>query len=101
MTPTAAARESNGSIDLSPLVAWQAELAREAAAGRGIDALRLILTSIRDRYADDEPKLLEAIQEINGCAHRHLGQHHEYETIELLFDAVFDPGGIELQELAR
>ncbi len=98
MTPTAAARESNGSIDLPPLVAWQAELAREAAAGRGIDALRLILTSIRDRYGDDEPKLLEAIQEINGCAHRHLGQHHEYETIELLFDAVFDPGRIELQD---
>ena len=82
---------------MPPIVAWQAELAREAAAGRGIDALQLILTSIRDRYADDEAKLLDAIQEINECAHRHLRDHHDYATIELQFDAVFGSDGGELQ----
>ena len=64
---TAQSHGSNGSMDLPPIVAWQAELPREAAAGRGIDALRLILTSIRDRYAEDEPKLLEAVPEINDA----------------------------------
>ena len=96
---TCHATGSNGASSggLPPIVAWQAELAREAAAGRGIDALQLILTSIRDRYADDEAKLLDAIQEINECAHRHLRDHHDYATIELQFDAVFGSDGGELQ----
>jgi hypothetical protein len=86
------------STSLPPIAAWQAELAREAAARRGMDALGRILEAIRDRYADDEAKLLDAIQEIHGCAHRHLGQQHDFKTIELLFAGVFPPDNVELQD---
>ena len=74
---------------LPPIVAWQVELAREMAAGRGIDALREILTHIKEHFASDEPGLLSAIDEMRECAARHLSPPHEYQTVEAIFDAVF------------
>jgi putative DNA primase/helicase len=70
---------------------WQVELAREAAAGFGIDAWRRILVEIREYYAADaeEADLLDAIQQITDCAYRNLT--NESETINLIFDAVFPP----------
>jgi hypothetical protein len=48
---TARSPISNKPVALSPLEKWQTELAREAAAARGIDALPLILAEMRDFYA--------------------------------------------------
>jgi hypothetical protein len=77
---------------MSHLEEWQVDLAREAAAGRGIDALSRILTEIRDRYAanGDEGGLADAIQQINDCAYRHLTDYKS-ETIETIFNGVFPP----------
>ena len=84
-------------VELPSLVRWTAELAKELASGRGIDALLRIRTEIKAQYGDDEAKLLDAIQEINECAHRHLRDHHKYAMIELLFDTIFGAEGGELQ----
>jgi len=77
---------------LSPVEAWQVELAREASAGRGIDALPRILTAIKDYYAadKDENNLLDAIQQMSECAHRHLREYNS-TTIETIFNGVFPP----------
>jgi len=91
--PPAPTSPATKTADLPPIVAWQVQLAREAAAGRGIDALRLILTELKQHYAADreESALLDAIQQLSDCAHRHLREHHESATIEAIFDGVFPP----------
>jgi Protein of unknown function (DUF3631) len=79
-----------GRLALSPLEKWQTELAREAAAGRGIDALSLILSELKEYYARDQNggDLQDTIQQMNDCAHRHL-EGYNFATIEAIFDGVF------------
>jgi hypothetical protein len=72
-----------------PIMVLQAELAREAAGGRGITALPGILAAIRSHYAGDGPNLLLAIEEMRGCADRQLTPPHDTEAIDAIFDAVF------------
>jgi hypothetical protein len=75
-------------LEPSQIDRWHAELAREASNGRGIDALRRILSTLQSRYADDEAGMLDAIDAMRDCAERHLDKH-ECETIDAIFRAVF------------
>jgi Protein of unknown function (DUF3631) len=84
--PTAAA-------EMTPIAKWQTDLAKEAKAGRGIDTLQQILMEIKQYHAADkyESDLLDAIQQMSDCAHRHLSEYHQTATIEAIFAAVFPP----------
>ncbi len=92
--PFPASGNANASIDAANeeaptnLELCQAELAREAAEGRGIDALYRILSTIKSQCADDEACLLAAIDGMKNCAERHLIEH-DYETVDAIFRAVF------------
>jgi hypothetical protein len=73
---------------ISAIERWQAELARETHEGRGIDALRRILSAIKGELEDDEAGLLAAVDEMRDCAERHLTAH-DSETVDAIFRAVF------------
>jgi hypothetical protein len=70
------------------IMLWQAALAREVKTGSGIDALCQILSVIKNQYADDQIKLLSAIDKIRDCADRHLTVHDD-ATIDAIFLGVF------------
>jgi MoxR-like ATPase len=80
--------QSAGTAGPSAIEQWQAELAREAHEGRGIDALNRILLDVKSQLAGSDVDLLAAVDEIRDCAERHLVQH-ESETIDAIFRAVF------------
>jgi hypothetical protein len=83
------APSSNNSIELPPIIKWQTEIANEGAAGRGIVALPGILAAMKLHYTGDEQNLLLAIEEMRGCASRHLTPSHDTETIDAIFEAAF------------
>ena len=78
---------------------WQAEIAREAQQGHGIDALHTILLAVKSRFAGDETGLFAAIDEMRDCADRHLTEYN-YETVEAIFRAVFPSLNNELDATA-
>jgi hypothetical protein len=71
------------------LALWQAEIAREAQQGRGIDALQRVLFELKKEFGADDAFLFPAIGELQKCADRHLSDHHEPETINSIFQAIF------------
>jgi Protein of unknown function (DUF3631) len=80
------------------LALWQGEIAREAAQGRGIDALRRVLSELKKKFGTDEAFLLTAIGDLQHCADRHLSESHEPETIDTIFEALFPGLNSDLDE---
>jgi Protein of unknown function (DUF3631) len=72
----------------SPIDRWIGELARGAYEGRGLDALPRILLTIKQHFADDQEGLLAALNEVRGCADRHLAER-DPEEIDATFQAAF------------
>ena len=80
--------------DLVPekrLAFWQAEIAREARQGHGIDALQRVLSKLKKEFGEDEAFLPPAIDELQHCADRHLSENYAPQIIEAIFEAIF-PG---------
>jgi hypothetical protein len=75
-------------LEPSQIELWQAELARDANNGHGIDALHRILLAVKSHYTGDEASMLLAIDEIRDCVQRHLA-HHDYAAIDAIFRVVF------------
>lgn len=71
------------------LASWQAEIAREAQQGHGIDALHRVLSELKKEFAAEEAFLLPAIGELQQCADRHLSEIHAPEIINAIFEAIF------------
>jgi hypothetical protein len=73
------------------LAVWQAEIAREAQKGRGIEALHKVLSELRKKFESDEAFLFPAIDNLHQCADRHLSESRGPEIIDAIFEAIF-PG---------
>ena len=69
------------------LSGWQAEIAREAEEGHGLDALQTALSELKVNYGADELFTFRAVDELRRCADRHLSELHYPETIHALFAA--------------
>jgi putative DNA primase/helicase len=83
----------------SPIERWVGELAKEAYEGRGLDALPRILLTIKRHFAGDQEELLAAVNEVRGCADRHLAEC-DPEEIDATFQAVFSDLNGELDVAA-
>ena len=90
-TDTTQCLAETAAIPEKQLALWQAEIARDAQQGRGIDALRRVLSELKTKFAADEAFLFRAIDDLRECADRHLSDSHDSETINAIFEAIF-PG---------
>jgi hypothetical protein len=99
LTRSRLAAEANGSVSSAraptqedelqtQIELWQAELARAAHDGHGIDSLNKILLAIKMQYADHEDHLSRTVTELRDCADRHLEEYKD-ATVEAIFQAVF------------
>ncbi len=80
------------------LSGWQAEIAREAQEGHGLDALQRALSELKVNYGADELFTFRAVDELQQCAGRHLSDLHYPETIHALFEAAFLDGNVDLDK---
>jgi putative DNA primase/helicase len=80
------------------LALWQGEIARDAQQGRGIDALQRVLSELKKEFGADDVFLLRALYDLRRCADRHLSTHHEPETINSIFQAVFPEFNSDLDD---
>jgi Protein of unknown function (DUF3631) len=71
------------------LALWQAKIAREAEQQGGIDALHRVLSELKRKFGTNQEFLLRAIDDIRGCADRHLSESHKPETIDTIFAGIF------------
>jgi hypothetical protein len=90
MTSASVSATSSKHVELPPLLRWQTRLAREVAAGKGLNALSEILAEIKAAQVDNEADLLDAMRK---CADRHLTPPHDVEVVDAVFDAVFHHDG--------
>jgi hypothetical protein len=90
------AREDSATAE-KRLALWQEEIAREAKQGRGIDALKRVLSELKKEFGADEAFLFRAVDELQKCTARHLSELHYPETIHALFEAAFLDRDVDLE----
>ena len=78
------------------LSGWQAEIAREAEEGHGLDALQTALSELKVNYGADELFTFRAVDELRRCADRHLSELHYPETTMLSLRRAFLDRDVDL-----